>query len=304
MSKINSAPRPHSADYFGEERDYLWNQDYLDLLASRLALSSITSIADIGCGVGHWSALLYPRLSPDTELIGVDADRDNLAGFRRRFSERPGARVRALQADAGALPLRDEAFDATTCQTLLIHLEDPIQAVREMIRITRPGGLVMCAEPNNLFGRFPSAWSAEHMSLERLTRLTEMAWRYTRGRRLRGLGRDHFGELLPGLFAELGLENIRVWLCDKTALMIPPYESPAQQAFVRSYERWRASGTGPFDREDMRANVLADGGTDAFFDAAWADYLADDRATVEAMGDARWSSAGGTLLYLVVGERR
>jgi hypothetical protein len=173
-----------------------------------------------------------------------------------------------------------------------------------MIRITRPGGLVMCAEPNNLFGRFPSAWSAEHMSVEQLTRLTEMACRHTRGRRLRGLGRDHFGELLPGLFAKLGLENIRVWLCDKTALMIPPYGSPAQQAFLRSYERWRASGTGPFDREDMRASVLAGGGTDAFFDAAWADYLADDRATVEAMGDAGWSSAGGTLLYFVVGERR
>jgi SAM-dependent methyltransferase len=304
MSKPNSVPRPHSAEYFGEERDYLWNQDYLDLLASRLALSSITSIADIGCGVGHWTALLYPRLSVDAELVGVDADPDNLEGFRRRFSGWAGARVRALRADAGALPLPDEAFDATTCQTLLIHLEDPIQAVREMIRITRPGGLVMCAEPNNLFGRFPSAWSAEHMSVERLTRLTEMAWRHTRGRRLRGLGGDYFGELLPGLFAKLGLENIRVWLCDKTALMISPYGSPAQQAFIRSYERWRASGTGPFDREDMRANVLAGGGTDAFFDAAWADYLADDCATVEAIGDARWSSAGGTLLYFFVGERR
>jgi SAM-dependent methyltransferase len=304
MAKSNSVPRAHSADYFGEERDYLWNQDYLDLLASRLALSSITSLADIGCGVGHWSALLYPRLSAGTELIGVDADPDNLAGFRRRFSGQPGAPVRALQANAGALPLPNEAFDATTCQTLLIHLEDPGKAVREMVRITRPGGLIICAEPNNLFGRFPTAWSAEHMSVERLTRLTEMAWRYTRGRRLRGLGRDHFGELLPGLLAKLGLENIRVWLCDRTALMIPPYDSAAQQAFIRSYERWRAGGTGPFDREDMRANVLAGGGTDDFFDAAWADYLADDFSTVEAMRDARWSSAGGTLLYFVVGQRR
>jgi hypothetical protein len=172
-----------------------------------------------------------------------------------------------------------------------------------MIRITRPGGLIMCAEPNNLFGRFPSAWSAEHMSVERLTRLTEMAWLHTRGRRLRGFGRDYLGELLPGLFAKLGLENIRVWLCDKTALMIPSYDSSEQQAFIRSYERFRASGTGPFDREDMRANVLAGGGTDAFFNAAWADYLTDDCATVQAINDARWSSAGGTLLYFVVGTR-
>ena len=39
-----------------------------------------------------------------------------------------------------------------TCQTLLIHVADADAALAEMIRVVRPGGLVVAAEPNNLAG--------------------------------------------------------------------------------------------------------------------------------------------------------
>jgi trans-aconitate methyltransferase len=53
---------PHSAEWFGEQRDFWWNRDFLDLMAARWRLHEASSLADIGCGIGHWSRLLYPYL--------------------------------------------------------------------------------------------------------------------------------------------------------------------------------------------------------------------------------------------------
>ena len=52
----------HSSDQFGEQRDFWWNRDFLDLMARRWRLSEASSLADIGCGLCHWSRLLYPYL--------------------------------------------------------------------------------------------------------------------------------------------------------------------------------------------------------------------------------------------------
>ena len=68
----------HSADYFTSARDFWWNQDFLRLLAERWRLGSARSLADIGCGIGHWSRLLFPHLCArcpdyrDRSRAGVD----------------------------------------------------------------------------------------------------------------------------------------------------------------------------------------------------------------------------------------
>ena len=86
MTNSNDGARPHSAEYFGEERDFWWNSDFLDLMADRLEFGGIHNIADVGCGVGHWSALIHSRLPPDAELIGIDGDPANVAEAIARFA--------------------------------------------------------------------------------------------------------------------------------------------------------------------------------------------------------------------------
>jgi SAM-dependent methyltransferase len=51
---------------------------------------------------------------------------------------------------AEKLPFADASFDLVTCQTVLVHTRDPGAAVDEMVRVTRPGGLIPAAEPNNV----------------------------------------------------------------------------------------------------------------------------------------------------------
>lgn len=303
MPETDNDARPHSAEYFGEERDFFWNADFLDLVARRLDLGSVRRAADIGCGVGHWSALLLPRLAPDAALVGVDREPSHLAGYldRLRVLADP-ARIKALEGDATRLPLPDQACDMATCQTLLLHLPDPEAALREMVRITRPGGLVLCAEPNNLVARLPFGGLMGEEPPERLIRLSEMAWRHALGRVRLGKGAEFIGEALPGLFARIGLQDVRVWLSDKASPGLPPYSSASEVAETHAWECWRNEGIGPYDREEMRANVLAGGGSEAFFEAAWRDYLDRDRDTAEAMREGRWHAAGGTLFYIVAGR--
>lgn len=297
--------RPHSSAYFGEERDFWWNDDYLDLLARRLCLDQVGTLADIGCGIGHWGGLLARYLAPGARLIGVDRDPANVAGAAERFARgAPTLSARFLGGDALALPLDDASVDLTTCQTLLIHLAEPSKAIAEMIRVTRPGGQVVAVESNNLFNRMAVSSMTPETSLEQLLHETEIAWRQVEGRRRRGLGSEYLGDLVPGLFAEAGLTDIRVWLCDRALPLVPPYAAPEQQAQLAAIERWSAEGSGPYDRAEFTADLAAGGASPAMIERAWQTMLDSAAAMAKAVAERRLHSAGGGLFYIVAGRVR
>jgi ubiquinone/menaquinone biosynthesis C-methylase UbiE len=303
MSEHDS--RPHSSAYFGEERDFWWNDDYLDLLARRLALDRVGTLADIGCGIGHWGGLLARYLAPDAHLIGVDRDPANVAGAIQRFATGvPALSARFLEGDALALPLDDRSVDLATCQTLLIHLVEPAKAIAEMIRVTKPGGQVVAVESNNLFNRMPISSLTPDMSIEQLLHETEMAWRQVEGRRRRGLGCEYLGDLVPGLFAEAGLTDIRVWLSDRALPLLPPYAAPEQQAQLAAMRRWREEGSGPYDRAEFTADLTAGGASPAMIDRAWQSTLDGLADSDKAIAERRFHSAGGGLFYIVAGRVR
>src|SRR5215510_6888703 len=64
----------HSAEYFGDTRDYWWNLDFLELMAKRLSLDRVQDVLDVGCGVGHWGQLLAKVLPRRARVQGVDRD--------------------------------------------------------------------------------------------------------------------------------------------------------------------------------------------------------------------------------------
>jgi SAM-dependent methyltransferase len=91
---------------------------------------------DVGCGPGALTAALAERLG-EASVSAVDPSEPFAEACRRRS---PGAEV--LIASAEALPFADQAFDATLSQLVVNFMHDPEAGVREMARVTRPGGIV------------------------------------------------------------------------------------------------------------------------------------------------------------------
>ena len=300
---VENQSQPHSAEWFGEQRDFWWNRDFLDLMAVRWRLDEAASLADIGCGLGHWSRLLYPYLRPPARLVGVDREPRWVAEapqhFQRAFSHVDPELFSFHRSDATKLPLADNSFDVVTCQTLLMHLAQPLDALREMLRILRPGGLLLCVEPNNFWNYLPYTSLTEDEPVEVLVRRFEFWLRQHRGRIAAGQGNHSLGDLLPGLFAKLGLRDIAVHQADRPASLFPPYDPPAQKALVEQDQEWKDSATGPWNKEDLRRLILLGGGDEHFFETGFAELVETFHREQKAIADRTFDTAGGSINYLV-----
>lgn len=120
---------------------------FLDWLAPAPGLRWI----DVGCGNGAFTELIVQRCAP-SEAQGIDPSEGQL-GFART---RPGARAAVFhQGDAMALPFADNNFDAAVMALVIFFVPDPDKGVAEMVRVTRPGGLVAAYAWDILGGGFP-----------------------------------------------------------------------------------------------------------------------------------------------------
>ncbi|MGW7435231.1 methyltransferase domain-containing protein [Streptomyces sp. NPDC054849] len=101
------------------------------------------SVLDVGCGPGTITADLAELVAPGGRVTAVDAAEDVLAQARAHAQERGlGAVVSFGTADVHALDFPDDSFDVVHAHQVLQHVGDPVQALREMRRVCRPGGVV------------------------------------------------------------------------------------------------------------------------------------------------------------------
>jgi SAM-dependent methyltransferase len=290
---------PHSAAYFGDARDFWWNLDQLELCARRIGLGDgVRSVLDVGSGVGHWGRLLAHVLPSDAVVVGVDREPQWVEEATARA---PDARFTYQQAAVEQLPFEDASFDLVTCQTLLIHVPEPLRALAEMVRVVRPGGLVVVSEPNN---RGLSLLGTSVTTLDDMLDAVHFHLLCEKGQIELGLGDSSLGDLVPGLFAEAGLEQIETYMSDKVSLMLPPYETEEQRALASEYEQALERGAFGWTREEAWRYYSAGGGDADSFELAWGRRVAENRAQVEAIRDGTFHSAGGQILYLVSGRRR
>lgn len=99
---------------------------------------------DVACGTGKLSAALAAQVGPFGRVVGVD-----LAPAMIELARREQPSIVQLEfevANALALPFEDDAFDAATIGFGMRNLSDFEAGFREMARVVRPGGRVVCLE--------------------------------------------------------------------------------------------------------------------------------------------------------------
>jgi SAM-dependent methyltransferase len=100
---------------------------------------------DVGCGTGRALPALRAAVGPTGQVLGVDITPEMLAVAAERAAPL-GAGL--LLADARRLPLPDAAADALFAAGLIAHLPDPLAGLRELARVTRPGGRLVIFHPS------------------------------------------------------------------------------------------------------------------------------------------------------------
>jgi SAM-dependent methyltransferase len=99
------------------------------------------SVLDIGCGPGTITADLAALVAPGL-VTAVDQFGDVLDEARAEAERRNLSNVSFATADVHKLDFPDDAFDVIHAHQVLQHVADPVQALREMRRVCKPGGVV------------------------------------------------------------------------------------------------------------------------------------------------------------------
>lgn len=114
-----------------------------------LALAPGQRVLEVGCGIGVFFPLLANAVGSTGAVVGIDHAPDFVEQARRRVEDLSLTEVVTVeQADVYRLPFPDASFDAAHCERVLMHLDDPTAALREMRRVVVPGGRIVAAEPD------------------------------------------------------------------------------------------------------------------------------------------------------------
>ena len=119
------------------------------------------SVLDVGCGPGSITLDLAETVAPG-RAIGVDAIDAPLETARAKAAERGDSLTTFTRGDIMALDYPDHSFDVVHAHQVLQHLSNPIGAMREMLRVCKPGGIV-AARDADYGGMF---WYPELSELE------------------------------------------------------------------------------------------------------------------------------------------
>jgi SAM-dependent methyltransferase len=149
-------------------------------------------LLDVGCGPGALTAELVNRVGPDL-VSAVEPSASFVAAARERL---PDMDIR--QTAAERLPFGDAAFDAALAQLVVHFMADPVAGLREMGRVTRPGGVVAACVWDHAGGRGPLSafWQA----------VRELDPGADDESNLAGVHEGHLAEL----FTQAGLDAVKV----------------------------------------------------------------------------------------------
>jgi SAM-dependent methyltransferase len=126
---------------------------------------------DVGCGVGLYALWLAEAVGQGGRVVAIEPELAKVEAARALVGgEAAGERLEFQRGDGTAIPLPDHSVDWVWCGDVLHHIVETEKAVREFLRVVRPGGRIMVKESQV----FSAMFLPGHPELERRIQLAEI----------------------------------------------------------------------------------------------------------------------------------
>ncbi len=288
------------------QRKTLWLEDTLDRLAIWVGLKPGMTVVDVGCGLGYLGYTYWPYFGKGGKYFGVDTSEKLLKEAEKAAQEwAKNGEADFRIGDAYELSFPDNFADLAMCQALLIHLEHPGKALQEMIRVAKPGGLIMCQEPDNLSILLEDwYWSLPELSIDEQVLIRKVALICHKGRIKLGQGDSAIGKKIPFLMSELGLVDIGIRQNDAVCYIEPPYEGPRQKELLDNVKKqWLDEDRRSAWIQREKEHFTAGGGDTAEFDHYQQIQDRNTEAFRQQIKDNRYSVCGSGHIYVIKGRK-
>ncbi len=120
----------------------LWRKEVM----KRMNVSKGDHTLDVCCGTGDWTMALAEEVGPSGKVVGLDFSVNMLSvGIKKKLQSKM-KHVEFEHGNAMELPFDDDQFDFVTIGFGLRNVPDYLQVLKEMHRVVKPGGKVVCLE--------------------------------------------------------------------------------------------------------------------------------------------------------------
>jgi demethylmenaquinone methyltransferase / 2-methoxy-6-polyprenyl-1,4-benzoquinol methylase len=122
-----------------------WRNDTM----KRISVKPGDNCLDVCCGTGEWTFALAEAAGKSGHVTGLDFSENMLKVGREKLKKRSLPQVAFVHGNAMELPFGDNTFDVVTIGFGLRNVPDYFLALKEMARVVKPGGRVVCLETSH-----------------------------------------------------------------------------------------------------------------------------------------------------------
>ncbi|MCD8511454.1 MAG: demethylmenaquinone methyltransferase [Bacillus sp. (in: Bacteria)] len=119
-----------------------WRKDVM----KKMAVKEGSVALDVCCGTADWTIALGNDVGEKGKVYGLDFSKNMLSVGEKKVKELQLSNIKLVHGNAMELPFEDDTFDYVTIGFGLRNVPDYLGALREMRRVVKPGGLVVCLE--------------------------------------------------------------------------------------------------------------------------------------------------------------
>ncbi len=144
MNESQVAPRHLASGKSAEAEDFILTRRHK---LARLLMPEVGgTLLDFGCGNGAQTFLFAPDFD---SIIGVDISEQYLDMFKQEAGRKGiSDRTQAIHNDGSNLPLESSSIDCAISFEVLEHVESEDDVLKELLRVIRPGGVLVLSVPN------------------------------------------------------------------------------------------------------------------------------------------------------------